>query len=155
MATSPAPVFSPGVRHEKTDANIRKLALFGLGLFFTLALTLAGMWGLFAHFAHEQERSAKPAAFETPRPLPPEPRLQPDPRADLNQYLTAQMRELSSYSWVDRQKGIVHIPIGRAMHLIVSRGLPVRSATEQADRPAMPAAPETRTAQAIAGRPPQ
>jgi hypothetical protein len=33
---------------------------------------------------------------------------------------------LSSYGWVDRQKGIVRIPIDRAIDLVLQRGLPAR-----------------------------
>lgn len=33
---------------------------------------------------------------------------------------------LSSYAWVDRQKGIVRIPIDRAIDLTMQRGLPAR-----------------------------
>ena len=34
--------------------------------------------------------------------------------------------ELYSYGWVDEKAGTVHIPIDRAMELLVERGLPVR-----------------------------
>lgn len=40
---------------------------------------------------------------------------------------------LDNYSWVDRSKGTVRIPIDRAMELIAQRGLPVHQATEQAE----------------------
>ena len=33
---------------------------------------------------------------------------------------------LHSYGWVDQGAGIVHIPIDRAIDLIVERGLPAR-----------------------------
>jgi hypothetical protein len=33
---------------------------------------------------------------------------------------------LHSYGWVDRQRGVVHIPIDRAIDLIIERGLPTR-----------------------------
>lgn len=31
-------------------------------------------------------------------------------------------RELTSYGWIDRQRGIVRIPIGRAMELLANEG---------------------------------
>jgi hypothetical protein len=33
---------------------------------------------------------------------------------------------LQSYGWIDQQKGVVRIPIERAMELTAERGLPVR-----------------------------
>jgi hypothetical protein len=33
---------------------------------------------------------------------------------------------LSSYGWLDRNAGVVRIPIDRAMKMTVERGLPVR-----------------------------
>ena len=33
---------------------------------------------------------------------------------------------LHSYGWVDRQAGVVHIPIDQAIDLVLQRGLPVR-----------------------------
>ncbi len=56
----------------------------------------------------------------------PTPRLQSD---DGNQEMAdMHVREdllLKHYSWVDREKGKVRIPINRAMELIAQRGLPV------------------------------
>jgi hypothetical protein len=39
---------------------------------------------------------------------------------------------LENYSWVDQSKGIVRLPIERAMELIAQRGLPVAPAAQQA-----------------------
>jgi len=33
---------------------------------------------------------------------------------------------LTTYGWVDRQNGVVHIPIYKAMDLLLQRGLPTR-----------------------------
>jgi hypothetical protein len=34
------------------------------------------------------------------------------------------MKRLSSYGWVDRQKGIIHLPVERAMEQMVSESRP-------------------------------
>lgn len=39
----------------------------------------------------------------------------------------AQNQKLNSYGWEDRSRGIVHIPIGRAIDLLLQRGLPART----------------------------
>jgi hypothetical protein len=38
---------------------------------------------------------------------------------------------LNTYGWVDRESGIVHIPIERAMELLLQRGLPARPPDQQ------------------------
>jgi len=38
---------------------------------------------------------------------------------------------LENYSWIDRSKGTIRIPIDRAMELIAQRGLPVAQQTQQ------------------------
>lgn len=54
----------------------------------------------------------------------PQPRLQTSPPVDLENYRAAETRELTSYGWVDQQRGVIRIPIDRAIELLVERGLP-------------------------------
>jgi hypothetical protein len=65
------------------------------------------------------------AATEQNR-VPPEPRLQTSPREDLQNFREQEDTVLKSYGWVDRNAGIVRIPIEEAMKLTVQRGLPTR-----------------------------
>jgi hypothetical protein len=62
----------------------------------------------------------------------PTPRLQTDD--GLQDVADLHKREdllIENYSWVDRSKGTVRIPIERAMELIAQRGLPVAPAVQQ------------------------
>jgi hypothetical protein len=52
--------------------------------------------------------------------------LQTNPNADLEQFQAEQEVLLNSYAWVDKNAGIIRIPIERAMDLIAQRGLPTR-----------------------------
>lgn len=56
----------------------------------------------------------------------PQPRLEESERSQLRQFIEDQDRKLATYNWVDKDKGIVQIPIDRAMDLVVERGLSVR-----------------------------
>ena len=58
--------------------------------------------------------------------MPPEPRLQIHPREDLQDLRASEDAILNSYGWVDKNAGIVRIPIDEAMKLILQRGLPAR-----------------------------
>ena len=49
---------------------------------------------------------------------PPEPRLQIAPSVDLKSMRAAEDARLHNYGWVDRNAGVVHIPIERAMELM-------------------------------------
>ena len=55
------------------------------------------------------------------------PRLQLSPPADLALFRAREAVQLSSYGWIDRTTGVVHIPIDHAMDLLLQRGLPVRA----------------------------
>ncbi|MBV8274650.1 MAG: hypothetical protein JO170_05230 [Verrucomicrobia bacterium] len=56
----------------------------------------------------------------------PHPQLQTNPPKDLHDYLQAKNQQLTTYGWVDRKNGVVHIPIEQAMDLFLSRRAPVR-----------------------------
>ncbi len=55
-----------------------------------------------------------------------EPVIQIDPVADLEAYKSQQQERLNSYGWVDKDAGIAHIPIERAIELTAQQGLPHR-----------------------------
>jgi len=112
----------PSPRHETRDASIRGLVIFGLSLFVSLVLVLVIAARLFWHFARVQSLGPPASPFANVRVLPPTPRLQPDPRRDLQHFREAQQELLHTYGWVDRNAGIVHIPIDRAMDLLIQRG---------------------------------
>jgi hypothetical protein len=45
----------------------------------------------------------------------PEPRLQSQPRQDLERFRAQQMQQLQTYGWINRQSGLVRVPINVAM----------------------------------------
>jgi len=54
----------------------------------------------------------------------PQPRLETNERVELNGFRLAEEQKLHSYGWIDKDAGIVHIPIEAAMQMLVQRGLP-------------------------------
>jgi hypothetical protein len=101
--------------YEHSDADPRLIAALALGGAVFLALTPLGLKGLYPLASHEPARLIA---------YPPAPRLQIDPRRDLDALRALETSRLSSYGWVNRADGIVHIPIDRAMQLTAQRGLP-------------------------------
>jgi len=123
----------PQVRHETSDVNIRGVFGFALGLTIAFAFIAVSVWVLFQYFAAREARVVAPTyplAAGASR-LPPEPRLQTNPRQDLIDLRAREDEMLSSYGWVDKNAGVVRIPIEQAMKLTVQRGLPARSSNER------------------------
>jgi hypothetical protein len=114
--------------YEHSDANIRALVQFAFWLGVVLVAVILGMKWMFGYFARVQPLGPPASPFENARVLPPNPRLQVTPRADLENYRETELEELSTYGWVDLHNSVVRIPIDRAMDLVLQRGLPVRSA---------------------------
>ena len=119
----------PGVHHEEKDVNVWAVGKFAIALVLICIAALFLLFGLFRYF------QAREAALQPPprggvnvdaRRLPPSPRLQDAPILDLKQMRDAEDQILGSYGWVDRQGGIVRIPIDRAIDLLAQRGLPAR-----------------------------
>jgi hypothetical protein len=120
------------VHHETSDINIRGVFAFGIGLTVTAIVIYGLIWLLFAYFAGREARQPAPAyplAMGQTR-VPPEPRLQTNPRQDLRDLRTTEETTLTTYGWVDKNSGTVRIPIDRAMQLTVERGLPARQGSE-------------------------
>ena len=79
----------------------------------------------------EQERMAHEAPLHPmsgSREKPPAPLLQADPYAELEQHALEVDRRIRTYGWIERQSDVIHIPVERAMELVVERGLPALSA---------------------------
>jgi len=114
--------------YEHSDANIRSLVQFAFWLGVVILLAILGMRWIFGYFARVQQLGPPASPFENTRVLPPSPRLQVAPRAELQNYRDAEQEQLSTYGWVDQHNGVVRIPIDRAMDLVLQHGLPVRAA---------------------------
>jgi hypothetical protein len=117
------------VEHESSDVNVRGVFAFAGGL--TIATVFIGfcVWVLFQYFNAREAKAIPPQyplAAQAETRVPPEPRLQTNPRQDLSDLRAREDQALTTYGWVDKNAAIVRIPIDRAMQLTVERGLPTR-----------------------------
>jgi hypothetical protein len=115
--------------HETTDASIRALVKFGIGLFFLIVVVLFGANWMFNYFSMTQQLGPPASPFTESQAPPPGPPLQIHPAHDLKQLRQGEDEKLNSYGWVDQKAGTVRIPIDRAMDLLIEKGLPVRAGT--------------------------
>jgi len=112
----------PATRFESNDINATAVFFTGIGVLIVMWLVVVLMMPLFSHF--KSERGIGPVATEFPARLPPEPRVQPNPRGDLQEFRAREISDLNSYNWVDRKKQVISIPIDRAIQLLAQRGVP-------------------------------
>lgn len=116
--------------YERRDASIRGLLLFGLFLAAVLVFVFFSMKWTFDWLSAESPRGEPAAPFAQGRPLPSGPRLQANPHMDLRSYCAGQIEELNTYGWLDKNNGVVHIPIDRAMDIVMQQGFPSRPQSE-------------------------
>jgi hypothetical protein len=129
----------PSRDHEHSDVRIGGVVKFLMILIVSgvlIQFLLSGMWKWFGHSVAPTEPQSP---FAGPRELPPQPRLQVHPRDDLQFYLQAEQEKLNTYG-ADPATGAIHIPIDRAMELVMQRGLPSR---QQPPSGAAPSAVQT------------
>ena len=119
---------------QQDNVNAKAVALFAVGLAAVGLVVSLIVWGVFAFF-NGQEASNNtreyPLATEQEQRLPPEPRLQTNPRGDLQELRDQENELLTTYRWVDKNAGVVRIPIDRAMQLTLERGLPARDSQNE------------------------
>lgn len=120
---------------EQSDLNVVAVGKFGIALLLVILAAMALLVGVFRYF---QASEGGRAVNVDPTTVFPHPQLQTTPIPDLKAVRAAEEQVLNSYGWVDQQKGIVRIPIARAMELVVRKGLPVRTAPPPDDGISVP-----------------
>jgi len=121
---------TPDLPVEGDGINYRGIVWFVATLTIVTVVCQALMWGLFAVFdkraaSNDTPRSPLAAPQGTP---PPAPNLLTNESGNLHSFRESEDKVLSTYDWVDKDKGVVRIPIDRAKELLLERGLPVRGA---------------------------
>ena len=124
-----------GHGHETSDANIRVVVKFAVGLFISIVASLVIVWVTFNYFVKRQGLGPPASPFEDTRKLPPPgtPVLQAAPSQEFKDYRAQQQEMLGTYGWVDQKAGVVRLPVDRSMDLLVQRGLPVQKEQAQGE----------------------
>ena len=108
--------------HERTDWNLKIVVWSFAILVGSVIILLTASWWIFRDF-HFIAASRQLGTVRGTENLPPEPRLQVSPDRDWLEMFHQEQEFLNSYGWIDRNQGIVHIPIERAMEIVAQRGL--------------------------------
>ena len=107
---------NPEVDYERTDLSLTAIAILALGILLLLVVAPLVMIGAFPLARGDVDRHLAIT--------PPAPRLQTDPAADLAAYVRKERHLLDSYGWVDRERGIAHVPVEIAMERLARTGIP-------------------------------
>ena len=138
----------PETSFEREDLSTRGVFVFMIGLAIVgvvIYFIIVGMYSFLDKYERSQMTTASPLVTSTgpaARVVTKDymekfkengaPMLENDERGQFKGFLLKQEDQLNSYGWVDEQGGVAHIPIERAMDLIVERGLPVRPSGAEA-----------------------
>jgi hypothetical protein len=122
----------PGAKYEHTDIDPSVGYKFGLWLTVAMLVSFGIVYGTFWFFegrARAVNTAAQkyPLAASVPHREPPTPNLQTQPFKDVYMLRQGETEKLTTYGWVDKDGGVTHIPIDRAMEVILQRGFPVRA----------------------------
>lgn|SRR5690349_15976918 len=109
-------IVNPETRFERSDVSPRLVVILAAGLALVVIVMVVSLLLIYP----ETLRHAPPASLaEFARP-----RLQVSSRAELAQLQAEWHQRLDGYGWVDRSKGIAHVPIDEAMARIAAQGIP-------------------------------
>src|SRR5208283_4986383 len=131
-----------GTEFEREDLGTRGVFAFMIGLAvigIVIYFIIVGMYSFLDNYERSQMSTASPlvttkgamsrvvtqADMDKAFKDNGAPMLETNERGQFKDFLINQEDQLNSYGWVDKDAGIAHIPIQRAMDLIVQQGLPV------------------------------
>ena len=103
--------------YERSDASARLVAWLAGGLAIFLIAVPFILGGFYSGALRPPVLSKKPIE-------PPSPRLQARPKDDLLKSRASEKERLESYGWADDGRQFAHVPIERAIELLVERGIP-------------------------------
>jgi hypothetical protein len=116
------------IGHETDSTDVRWVALTGFGLAVGVGIVFFLVYGIFQYLAHHQIiiTPASPLAETDRQQFPVIPRIEEHPANELKELHAHEDQVLSTYGWVDKQAGVVRIPISNAMELQLKRGFTTR-----------------------------
>lgn len=119
-----------GPSAEGRYVNIRGVVITGVALVGVLFFSCAFVYFLFNYYQGGRAKAdIPPSPVEDSTNIPPSPRLQANPTADLVEFRRREDSLLQSSGWTDSVLGVVHIPIDSAIAIISRTGSVPKMAT--------------------------
>jgi hypothetical protein len=131
MAGNKEEIERPQEGFERSDVDTWVIGKFAIALVLICTAAMGGLL-MFFHYMIVREGPMPPKAstglHRDAAKMPPAPQLEETPILDLARERAAEDQVLNSYAWIDKQNGIVRLPIDKAIDLLAQRGLPSRPA---------------------------
>src|SRR5579872_2714746 len=109
--------------HEESDASIAAIVWTGAALAVAVAMVCLIVYTAFWYLADHPLSAPRPNPMAASGDqVPPAPRLEDHPAIEVHELHSEEDKILTTYGWTDKQKGVVRIPIDRAMELRLERG---------------------------------
>jgi hypothetical protein len=110
-----------GAGHEQSEVSVRLIVVSLAFLAVATAIVFVLVVGIFRYFyasysTEEATRLSQPV-------IPPAPRIEVAPYEQLQQLRVKEDHILNSYAYVDKQTGVVRVPIDRAIDMLAAKGL--------------------------------
>jgi hypothetical protein len=125
MAAPHGALENPDVKFEKEDIRATPVLKFLAGLAVTcvvVAFLLLWFYGAMRSYVAGLQPTPPHMTFDAKR-APVGPLLQENPNPDLRLLQAEEVHTLSSYGWMDKDRGVVRIPVEEAMRILAARGL--------------------------------
>ncbi len=127
---------------EREDLGSRGIFIFMIGLAVSIVaiyFIVVGVYRFLDHYERSQMVTASPlvttkgtvSRVVTQEDMEKDfkdngaPMLETNERGQMRDFLMGQENQLNSYGWVDEKAGVAHVPIQRAMDMLVKQGVPV------------------------------
>jgi hypothetical protein len=118
--------------HEGSAVNLTPVIAFAVILIVVTLFSFVAVWFMLDFLRVNQARTEAPLSqLANPDAVPPAPRLQVSPGQDLKHLRQTEDAVLHTYHWVDKDAGVVGIPIERAIEILANKGLPARNGALQ------------------------
>ena len=114
--------------YERSDADAGGTYRAGLAILAAMVLTAIGLVPMYRLLARQESKAQPPPAevvkTEMSEPLRSFPRLVTSEPFVLAEFRAREEALLTSYGWVEKDKGLARIPIDEAMRIVAEHGLP-------------------------------
>ena len=111
----PEELVLPVARHEPNDLGGKFFGWMFAAILVSLALCVLLTWLIYPGRHLDKVVGTMPHTHG--------PQLQASPRHDMQMFYAEEMRKLHGVYWIDRKKGVVHLPIEDAMRKVAHDGI--------------------------------
>lgn len=114
--------------YERTDADAGGTYKAGLAMLAAMVLTALAVVPMFRLLSKRESQAQPPPAgavkTEMSEPVQSFPKLVTSEPQALAEFRASEEALLTSYGWVEKDKGLARIPIEHAMRIVAAQGLP-------------------------------